>query len=89
MSLSTTIRQVRVDLDRFDEHRLYYFEGTGSADGRVITQECRYDAPVKGPCSWRSVATIKDVDALEYETYLTPVGGREEKMSVMILTRKR
>lgn len=68
---------------------MYYFQGTGSGEGRVISQECRYDDPVKGPCSWRSVATIKDVDTLEYETYLTPVGGREEKMSVMILTRKR
>lgn len=66
---------------------IYYFEGTGSADGRIISQECRYDDPVKGPCSWRSVATIKDDDTLEYETYLTPEGGREEKMSIMTLTR--
>lgn len=68
---------------------IYYFEGTGSADGRIISQECRYDDLVKGPCIWRSVATIKDDDTLEYETYLTPAGGKEEKMSMMTLTRKR
>lgn len=68
---------------------IYYFEGTGSADGKIISQECSYDDPVKGSCIWRSVATIKDDDTLEYETYLTPVGGREEKMSMMTLTRKR
>ena len=68
---------------------IYYFEGTGSADGKIISQECSYDDPVKGPCIWRSVATIKDNDTLEYETYLTPVGGSEEKMSMMTLTRKR
>jgi hypothetical protein len=68
---------------------IYYFEGTGSADGRIISQECRYDDPVKGPCLWRSVARINNDHALEYETYLTPVGGQEEKMSMMTLTRKR
>ena len=34
---------------------IYCFEGTGSGDGKTITQESSYDDPVRGPMVWRSV----------------------------------
>ena len=67
---------------------IYYFEGTGSADGRTVTQESTYDDPVRGPMVWRSVTRIVDDNTLEYEMYLTPRGGKEEKMMEMTVTRK-
>lgn len=67
---------------------IYYFEGTASADGKTITQECSYDDPVKGPSVWRTVTRIKDDDTQEFEMYLTPKGGKEEKMMEMTVTRK-
>jgi hypothetical protein len=67
---------------------IYYFEGTASADGKTITQDCSYDDPVKGPCLWRAVTRIKDDNNQEFEMYLTPKGGKEEKMMEMTVTRK-
>ena len=68
---------------------IYYFEGTGSADGKTITQECRYDDPVRGPVKWRSVSRIVDDNTMEYEMFITPKGGKEEKMMEMTVSRKR
>ena len=68
---------------------IYYFEGTASADGKTFTQESSYDDPVRGPMVWRSVTRIVDDNKLEYEMYLTPRGGKEEKMMEMTVTRKR
>jgi hypothetical protein len=68
---------------------IYCFEGTGSPDGRTITQECRYDDPVRGPIRWRSVSRIIDDDTMEYEMYITPEGGTEQKEMEMTVTRKR
>ncbi|RJX27093.1 MAG: DUF1579 domain-containing protein [Desulfurivibrio sp.] len=67
---------------------LYYFEGSASEDGRTITQECSYDDPVRGPMTWRSVTRIVDDNTMEYEMFLTPRGGKEEKASEMTLTRR-
>jgi hypothetical protein len=67
---------------------IYYFEGTASADGKTITQECSYDDPVKGPSVWRTVTRIKDDNSQEFEMYLTPKGGKKEKMMEMTVTRK-
>ncbi len=68
---------------------IYYFEGTASADGKIITQACSYDDPVKGHDTlWRSVTRIRDDNTLEYEMYITPKGGKEEKMMEMTVTRK-
>lgn len=67
---------------------IFYFAGTASADGRTITQECDYDDPIKGPSVWRSVTRIKDADTLEYEMFITPRGGKEEKMMEMTVARK-
>ena len=67
---------------------IYFFEGTASADGKIITQESKYDDPVKGPTTWRSVTRSKDDNTLEYEMYLTPKGGKEEKVMEMVVTRK-
>jgi hypothetical protein len=68
---------------------IYYFEGTASADGKTITQESSYDDPVRGPMAWRSVTRIASNDRMEYEMFLTPKGGKEEKMMEMTVIRKR
>ena len=67
---------------------VYFFEGTASKDGRTITQESRYDDPVKGPSLWRTVTRIKDDNTQEFEMFLTPKGKKEEKMMEMTITRK-
>ena len=67
---------------------IYYFEGTASADGKIITQENSYDDPVRGPTVWRSVTRIVNDNILEYEMYLSSKGGKEEKMMEMTVTRK-
>jgi hypothetical protein len=66
---------------------IYFFEGTASPDGKVITQVCDYDDPVKGPSLWRTVTTIKD-DTVEFAMFLTPKGSKEEKMMEMTMERK-
>jgi len=68
---------------------IYYFEGTASEDGRTISQESSYHDPVRGPLQWRSVTRIVDDNTLVYEAYITPKGGREEKMMEMTVTRKK
>jgi len=67
---------------------VYYFVGPASADGKTITQECSYDDPVKGPALWRSVTRIKDDNTIEFEMFITPKGGKEEKMMEMSVSRK-
>jgi hypothetical protein len=68
---------------------IYYFEGTAGRSGKVITQLSRYDDPVRGPMTWRSVSKIKNDDTMTYEMYLTPRRGQEEKMMEMTMTRKK
>ncbi len=68
---------------------IYYFEGTASADGKTITQECAYNDPVRGPSVWRSVTRIVDDNTLRYEMYITSKGGKEEKMMEMTVARKQ
>jgi hypothetical protein len=67
---------------------IYFFVGKGSRDGKTITQECGYDDPVKGPAVWRSVTRIKDDNTLEFEMFITPKGGKKEKMMEMTVARK-
>jgi hypothetical protein len=58
---------------------IYYFEGTASPDGKIITQESSYDDPVRGPMDWRSVTRIADDHTLEYEMFLTPKGVKKRR----------
>jgi hypothetical protein len=67
---------------------IFKFEGTASKDGKTVTQECRFDDPVRGPAVWRTVTRIKDADTVGFEMYLTPRGKKEEKMMEMIYSRK-
>ena len=67
---------------------IYFFVGKGSADGRTITQECDYVDPVRGPAVWRSVTRVKDDNTLEFEMFITPKGGKKEKMMEMTMARK-
>jgi hypothetical protein len=68
---------------------IYYFEGTASRNGKVITQESHYDDPARGPMTWRSVSKIVDDQTMTYDMFVTAKGGQEEKMMEMILTRKK
>ncbi|MBI5191522.1 MAG: DUF1579 domain-containing protein [Nitrospirae bacterium] len=68
---------------------IYYFRGSGSADGRTITQESSYDDPVRGPMLWRSVTRIVDDDTMKYEMFTTLKGGKETKEMEMTVTRKK
>jgi len=67
---------------------LLVFEGTASADGRIITQESHYDDPIKGPVMWRSVTKIVDDNTHVFEMYAAYKGGKEEKMMEITYTRK-
>jgi hypothetical protein len=67
---------------------MYFFVGKGIADGRTISQECSYDDPARGPAVWRSVTRIKDDNTLEFEMFIIPKGGKEEKMMEMTVSRK-
>jgi hypothetical protein len=67
---------------------IYFFEGTASPDGKTITQQCSYDDPARGPCVWRSVTKIKNDNTQEFEMFITPQGGKEEKMMEMTVARK-
>jgi hypothetical protein len=68
---------------------IYYFEGTASADDKIITQESSYDDPVRGPMVWRSAMSIVDDSTVKSAMHLGPKGGKEEKMMEMPLTRKQ
>jgi hypothetical protein len=68
---------------------IYCFEGTVSSDGKTITQENSYDDPVRGPMIWRSISRFVDDNTLEYEMYMIPKSGKEEKMMEMTVSRKR
>ena len=67
---------------------IYFFAGKGSRDGRTITQECSYVDPVRGPAVWSSVTRVKDDNTLEFEMFITPEGGKKEKMMEMTVSRK-
>jgi hypothetical protein len=68
---------------------ILFFEGTASPDGKTITQETRYDDPVKGPMKWRSVTRIVDDNTHIFEMYGSDESGKEEKMMEITYTRKR
>lgn len=67
---------------------IFYFVGPASRDGRTITQECSYDDPVKGPSVWRTVTRIKDDNTVEFDMFIKPRRGKEEKMMEMTVARK-
>jgi hypothetical protein len=54
-----------------------------------MTQESRYDTPIKGPLKWRSVTKIVDDNTWLFEMYETDKGGKEEKVMEITYTRKR
>jgi hypothetical protein len=66
---------------------IFYFEGSADADGRTITQHCRFDDAVRGPLKWRSVTRIVDDNTHRFEMYLTDKSDKEEKMMEIIYTR--
>lgn len=68
---------------------IMFFEGTGSADGKTVTQESRYDDPIKGPTTFRSVSTTVDDNTLLFEMYGIDKQGKEEKMMEITYTRKQ
>jgi hypothetical protein len=68
---------------------LLYFEGTGSADGKAVIQECRHDDPIRGPVTWRSVTRFVDENTHAFEMYSTCEGGKEEKIMEIAYGRRR
>ncbi len=64
------------------------FEGKADVDGKTITEECRFDDPVKGPVKWRSVTRIMDENTHLFEMYTTDKSGKEEKMMEITYSRK-
>ncbi len=67
---------------------IFKFEGTANRAGNIITQECRYDDPARGPAVWRTVTRVRDDNTVEFEMFLTPRGKKEEKMMEMTYSRK-
>jgi len=67
---------------------IYFFEGTASADGKTITQNSRYDDPIRGPMIWRSVTKIMDENSHLFEMFSTDKSGKEEKMIKITYSRK-
>jgi hypothetical protein len=68
---------------------IYFFEGTGSADGKSFTQESQYDDPVQGPTKWRAVTRIVDDNTFVFEMYGTHKKSKEAKMMEMTYTRNQ
>lgn len=68
---------------------IYFFEGEAGGNSKTITQECRYDDPVKGPSVWRSVTRYVNDNKIEFEMYIRAKRGKEEKMMEMTVTRKK
>jgi hypothetical protein len=68
---------------------ILFFEGTGSADGKTFTQECRHEDPVRGPMKWRSVTRIVDGNTHVFDMYSTDKSGKEEKMMEITYARKQ
>lgn len=68
---------------------IHFFEGTASADGKIITQTSRYDHPVQGPVQWRTVTRIVDDDTLVFDMYSTGKSGKEDKVMEITYTRKQ
>jgi hypothetical protein len=68
---------------------ILFFQGTASADGKTITQEARYDDPIKGPVTWRSITKIGDDNTQRFELFGIDKTGKEEKMMEITYTRKK
>ena len=68
---------------------IFCFEGRADSEGRTITQECRYDDPIKGPMTMRSVTRITDHDSHTFEMYGIDRSGNEELMMEITYTRKK
>ena len=67
---------------------IYYFEGAADPDGKIMTQECLGDDPVRGPMVWRSVTKIVDDNTHLFEMYGTDRSGNEGLMMEITYTRR-
>lgn len=69
---------------------ILFFEGTGSADGKTITQETGYhDNPMRGEMKWRSVTKVVDERTWIFELYGVDKKGKAERMMEITYTRKQ
>ena len=68
---------------------IYFFEGEAGGNQRTLTQECRYDDPVKGPSVWRSVTRFVNDNKIVFEMFIRAKREKEEKMMEMTVTRKQ
>jgi hypothetical protein len=68
---------------------LYFLEGPGGADTKIITMEGMMDDPMEGPMKIRSVTRILNNNTHVFEMYGTGTSGKETKMMEMTYTRKK
>ncbi|HOG17649.1 MAG: hypothetical protein A4E73_03619 [Syntrophaceae bacterium PtaU1.Bin231] len=67
---------------------ILFFQGTASADGKVITQENWHDDPLRGRMKWRSVTRIVDDSTVVFEMYGTDKTHEERNVMEIVYTRK-
>ena len=67
---------------------IFRMEGTGSADGRTITQKGSHEDPMQGRMNHRAVTKIVDDNTEVFEMYNTGKDGKETKMMEITYTRK-
>jgi hypothetical protein len=68
---------------------IYFLEGPGGADTKIITMEGMMDDPMEGPMKVRSVTRILNNNTHLFEMYGTGKSGKETKMMEMTYTRKK
>lgn len=67
---------------------LYFFEGTGSPDGKTVNMTGSYDDPIEGPMKYRTVTKFMDNNTHVFEMYGTGKSGKEAKLFEITYTRK-
>ncbi len=67
---------------------IYFMEGTGSADGKTMTMQGRYDDPMEGPMKLRAVTKMVDRNTEIFDMYGTDKSGKETKMMEITYTLK-
>ena len=68
---------------------IFVMEGTGSADGKTITQKGSHADPVEGRMTHRAVTRIVDNNTEVFEMYNVGKNGKEMRMMEITYTRKQ
>ena len=68
---------------------IHLFQGTASADGKMISMENRFNDPVRGPMTYRMELRFVDDDTYTFEMHGMDKNGKEEKMMESTYTREK